>query len=308
MTAAGQDVVVVLERFGPGDLIGLSEDQILRREPPTGSVGFQPSLFPFIEFRAADLPWRLTPTEPDGHGRLRPWLALVVVPVEGESPLAQAAGAPLLEIQLSADQLPQIDEVDLWAHVQLPADPQATPAQVLASSPERALARVMSPKALDPRTQYLACVVPTFEAGRLAGVGQPVADARSAAPAWGSGSVTLPVLDSWTFSTTDAGDFETLARRLKPRDLAEASRPWPIDVFHISGDVGGRVVPFETALVPAGWSDSWDGAARVTAANRVRSWVERVEDASTEVPAVGPPLYGDMAAATGLGRRGGAAS
>jgi hypothetical protein len=223
-----------------------------------------------------------------------------VVPVEGESPLAQAAGAPVLEIQLGADQLPQIDEIDLWAHVQLPADPQATPEQLLATAPDRALARVISPRALVPRKQYLACVVPTFEAGRLAGLGQPVPDPRSADPAWGSVAVTLPVLDSWTFSTTDAGDFETLARRLKPRDLAAASRPWPIDVFRISGEADGRVVPFETALVPAGWSDPWHGSARGIAANRLRTWLQRVADASAEVPAVGPPLYGGMVAASGL--------
>ena len=285
---AGQDVPVPVNRFGTGDITGIQPDQVLRREPPPRSVGFQPSLFPFIELRAADLPWRLSPATPNSLGHLRPWLALIVVPVEGDtSPVVRIAGAPLPAIDLTADALPRMNETHLWAHVQAPVD-----------APDRAIARIIAARALVPRTRYVACLVPTYEAGRRAGLGIDVGDPHSPAPAWSTEAVRLPVLDHWFFSTTDAGDFETLARRLVPRDLSQNARPWPIDVSAIAGDAEGNVVPFDTALAPWGWSDSWTGAARAVAAGRLGEWLARVADASAEVPAIGPPAYGSMAAAS----------
>lgn len=290
VTTAGQDVAVEVNRFGPGDVVGLQPDQILRREPPPRFAGFQPNLFPFIELRAPDLPWRLSPATPNSLGHLRPWLALIVVPVEGDvSPVVRIAGAPLPAMDLTADALPRMNEIHLWAHVQAPVD-----------APDRALARIVAPRALTPRTRYVACLVPTYEAGRRAGLGIDVGDPRSLTPAWGTEAVRLPVLDHWFFSTAEAGDFETLAWRLVPRDLSRNARPWPIDVSAIAGDAEGNVVPFDTALVPWGWSDAWQGDARAVARERLREWLARVEDASAEVPAIGPPAYGSMAAATNV--------
>ncbi len=300
--AAGQDVSVAVARFGPGDVVGLGPSEVLRREPPAGAAGFQPNLFAFVEFRAADLPWRLTPGGPDARGRLRPWLALLVLPAPDGSPVV-AGGGPLPVVEVAAGDLPSIDEIDLWAHVQLPADPQTPPEQMLATRGDRALSRVVSPRVLLPRTRYVACLVPTFEAGRRAGVGDDVGDPSSATPAWGAGdsaTVRLPVYESWIFSTAEAGDFETLARRLTPRDLSEASRPWPLDLAMITGAAAGRVVPFDTALVPWGATDMWQAPARTAAHDRLRRWLRRVEDASADVPAIGPPLYGGMAAAAPL--------
>jgi hypothetical protein len=297
---AGQDVSMPVARLGPGDVVGIGADQFLRREPPPGSVSFQPALFPFVEFRSADLPWRLSPGSADSRGRLRPWIALVVIPSPNDPPLARLSGAPLPVVELSADQLPSLEEVSLWAHVQVPVDPQKSPSEVLETAGDRALARIISPRRLEPRTRYMACLVPTFEAGRLAGTGEDVPDPLSEAPSWTTGRVTLPIFDHWIFTTTDAGDFESLARRLKPMDLSAATRPWPIDVSTIAGDAEGHVVPFDTALVPWGWSDEWNGPARAAARDRLRQWLQRTEQASAEVPAVGPPVYGGMASATGL--------
>jgi hypothetical protein len=293
--AAGQDIDVPVNRFGAGDVVGIAPDQILRREPPPGSAGFQPNLFPFIELRAADLPWRLSPATPNSLGRLRPWLALVVVPVESGSPLVRIPNAPLPAIELTADALPNMRDIDLWAHVQVPVDAQSTLEQLLAT--DRVLARILSPRALKPRTRYAACLVPTYESGRRAGLGLDIGDPHSLTPAWDQAAVTLPVLDHWFFSTAEAGDFETLARRLVPRDLSANARPWPLDVAAVAGDAEEHVVPFDTALVPWGWSDAWRGEARDVARERLRAWLARVDDASADVPAIGPPAYGEMAAA-----------
>ena len=59
--------------------------------------------------------------------------------------------------------------------------------------------------------------MPTFEAGRKAGLGLEVtaADEDHLAPAWDATQprAQLPVYYHWEFATGEGGDFETLARR-----------------------------------------------------------------------------------------------
>jgi hypothetical protein len=99
---------------------------------------------------------------------------------------------------------------------------------LLRRNPERTLSRLLSPRRLDPSTSYVACVVPTFDVGRKAGLGEAISedDERTLRPAWDSGvgdgrteRVRLPVYYSWEFSTRTEGDFEALARRLERRKL-----------------------------------------------------------------------------------------
>ena len=53
---------------------------------------------------------------------------------------------------------------------------EADAADVLGKVPQRDAARLLCPRRLDPSTRYLACLVPAFNAGRLAGLGQPPAE------------------------------------------------------------------------------------------------------------------------------------
>ena len=96
----------------------------------------------------------------------------------------------------------------------------------LNGAPHLSLSRLVCPRLLTPNTDYLACVVPAFDLGRKAGLGQADADsgpdgARTRlAPAWtltatAPTQVQLPVYYSWTFRTGEGGDFASLARRLK---------------------------------------------------------------------------------------------
>ena len=91
--------------------------------------------------------------------------------------------------------------------------------ELLTSQPDQNLSRLVSPRRLEPETSYLACVVPAFDAGRKAGLGEEVtaADEDKLAPAWDGTKpvVTLPVYYRWEFATGTGGDFETLARRLQ---------------------------------------------------------------------------------------------
>jgi hypothetical protein len=73
-----EDVTREVHLHGPGDVIRLDTRQIIRREPRPGTSDFEPNYFPLVEFDAPELPWLFSP-EP-GDDRLKPWLALVVLP------------------------------------------------------------------------------------------------------------------------------------------------------------------------------------------------------------------------------------
>jgi len=288
--AAGRDVSVPISRYGPGDVIGIAPALIRRRDPVPGSLGMPPNLFPSIEFSRPDFPWSLTPGAPDASGNLQPWLALVVVEARGGSPLGNIAGAKLPVVEVVRGELPAADELSYWAHVQVDAN-----AAMDEDAVRRGIARILSPRVLSPNTRYAACLVPAFEAGRLAGLGKDVPDARSTDPAWtaGTGTVVLPVYDSWLFTTTDSGDLETLARRLRGRDLAATSEPLGLDVSEVSGDVAGKLAPFEGALRPLDAAAKWSGPAVDKSAKKLRSSLERKP--VNGVPVVGLPLYGSIA-------------
>lgn len=279
---AGREIEIALTRLGPGDVIGIDSQEILRREPAPNSVGFSPNLFPFVEMRSPDLPWRLSPS-------VAPWLALVIQEAPSGTPLARGAG-PLPILALAADQLPPTAELGLWCHAQVVGETTTPIAPLLGGG----IARVISPRRLAPRTRYVACLVPCFEAGRLAGLGQIPTNPRAVAPAWTPGNAaTLPVYDHWFFTTGERGDFEALARRLQPRVLVADDPPWTVDVA-APGD--GAITGLFTSLVPRGHTDPWTGSARAGAAARLRTWLEAVAAAPAGAPVIGPPLYGGLAA------------
>jgi hypothetical protein len=85
------------------------------------------------------------------------------------------------------------------------------------ASPAHNVSRLVCPRRLAPFRSYYACLVPAFEIGRRAALGQAqVQGEPTLAPAWtaGASDVELPVYYHWEFSTGPEGDFETLARRL----------------------------------------------------------------------------------------------
>lgn len=291
--AGGRDVPVPVSRYGPGDVAGIAPSQIRRRDPAPGSLAMPPNFFPSMEFNTPDFPWLVSPMAPDASGQLQPWLVLVVVEAPSGDALAHLPEAKLPVIEVPRNELPPPSELALWAHVQLNENGPAT-AEVV----RRGIARILSPRALAPRRRYLACLVPTFEAGRLAGLGKPVPDARSAVPAWsaGPGTVVLPVYDSWPFTTADTGDLETLARRLEGRDLKEFTHPKLLDVSRVSGNVAGKLAAFEGALRPVKSNVTWTGAAVTAAAAKIRTELEHTPVGG--IPVVGLPLYGSIASGT----------
>lgn len=289
VSAAGAQAAFTFNRYGPGDVAKLAGDQIKRRHPAPSSTAMPPNLFPYVEFRDPDFPWRLSPLARSGSGQLVPWLALVTIelPKSGESPLRYSGNGDLPSIEVDAANLPPPGELNLWAHVEIaPTGPQG---------PQGGIARIVSPVRLKPLTQYLCCLVPTFEAGRLAGVGQPP-DANDEALAWADqAGATLPVYDSWQFATMESGDVETLARKLKATPLA--SRPFRAEVGEAlrparsTAAPPSAIAPFDPVLRPNSSDLNWTPkAARQQARATIGRWLAR-----SAAGGVGPPIYGSAA-------------
>ncbi len=51
--------------YGPGDVIGIDPQQVVRTEPRHLSTDFEPNYFPAIEFDRPDFPWMFTPAKAD---------------------------------------------------------------------------------------------------------------------------------------------------------------------------------------------------------------------------------------------------
>ena len=292
VSVAGQESTPVDVRlFGPGDVTGIDPRQVIRMDPPAGVQGTEPNYFCLVEFDRPDLPWLFSPGAPDAQGRLQPWIALVVVPVRDGITLEHPAGAPLPVLKVDdVAELPDLDDAWAWAHVQI-AGTATTAAAVTAAvrgSPELTLSRLLCPRLLDPHAPYRACVVPTFEAGQHAGLGQ--APTGGAARAWAAGAPAppLPVYHSWEFVTGDPGDFETLARRITAIDAPEGVGTRTLDIS-VPGaaklDNPGATLVFSGPLRPSGRRTlPWGDAAREAAL------ADLVDGATGTV--VGPPLYG----------------
>ena len=231
--------------YGPGDVIGIDARAIVKKEPRDHLTNFESNYFPYIEFYEEDFPWRYTPAVPDETAhRLRPWLALVVLTEEEFDDATPAPGQPLAAFSLAAPAesvFPPADQLWAWAHVHANADliradgvvtstDGATAASrlegELQKNADHAYSRILCPRALAPETGYHAFLVPTFESGRLAGLGldpQEPNPARFATQsAWASyadrplGAVH-PYYTRWYFKTGSVGDFEYLVRLLEPR-------------------------------------------------------------------------------------------
>lgn len=314
-----------LSVLGPGDVVGIDVRQVIRTDPRRGATDAEPNYLVQVEFDRPDLPWLFTPAAPTTTDRLRPWLVLVVVAQGRGVSLVDAAatGTPLPVLELLTDaepdrQLPELGDSWAWAHAQAVLLPDESVDGVLAGVPARNASRLLCPRRLDPTTPYLACVVPAFEAGRRAGLGlEPeAADETSLRPAWTTppqAPVRLPVYYSWEFATGVGGDFESLARALRPRPLPDGVGQQPV-FFGAAGaplpevppEGEGGLLGLPGALIAPGMPvPPWPAATRQPVerglADLLNAPARRVGSggggggADTE-PVVGPPLSGQWPA------------
>jgi hypothetical protein len=228
--------------YGPGDVVGIDLRAIIRKDPDHWVTSAEPNYLAQIEFYEEDLPWRYSPEAPSAGGlRLTPWIALAVLAETEFEEGRDLAVRPLPHVKVAGyDPFPPPRELWAWAHVHVNAALSATDDEfvspdmaavlprfeaLLAADPDIAYSRVICPRRLQPSTAYHAFLIPSFEAGRLAGLGLPLATVPSGTTGtWEAYAnrpepLLIPFYHRWFFRTAEAGDFESLVRRLKPRPI-----------------------------------------------------------------------------------------
>jgi hypothetical protein len=294
--------------YGPGDVTGLDPAQVVRTDPRPGATSFEDTYLAAVEFARADLPWLFTPATAGAQGRLRPWLTLVVARLQDGVRLDPNPTGPLPVLEIAAPasaagELPDLAQSWAWAHAQIggPTDGQQL-GDILRDFPQRAGSRLLCPRRLQPGVPYLACLVPSFDVGVQAGLGEDV-HAGPIGPAWHLAAlpdpVRLPVYYSWQFGTGPSGDFETLVRRLAPRALPpETSQPPLLDVSAPGGGMApldpstpGAVVGLESAMRIPGPDapPPWPDATRIP----FQQELEHVLD-TPPADTLTPPVYGQI--------------
>lgn len=311
----------VIERrvrlYGPGDVIGIDRQQVIRTEPRHLTTAFEPNYFPAIEFDRPDFPWLFTPAKAGTNGKLRPWLCLVVVQKQQGVVLQTERGLPLPMLTITGParperELPDLSESWAWAHAQVTGSDRNDLKAALAGDPALTVSRLLCPRRLDPTTDYYACVVPAFELGRLAGLGLPIepGDEKRLEPAWTTGvsEVTLPVYYHWEFRTGTGGDFEQLVRLLKPCPMPQEVGKRRMDIskpgFKITPELG-TILELEGALrVSKTPVAEWPPTTRIPFQETLATilsapWQAMKEgmEAEQDEPLLAPPIYGCWQAA-----------
>jgi hypothetical protein len=308
-----ENVAVTARVHDPGDVISIDTRMVVRTDPPHLASEFEPSYFPLIEFDRPDVPWMFTPATGDARGRLRPWLCLIVVRQQTgvQIVIDPTSRRPVLRIDPPArprDELPDLADSWAWAHAQVvSADATAPLDRLLAADSTQNLSRILCPRRLAPNASYFACLVPAFAAGRKSGLGLPVTDddERELVPAWRSGEnappeIALPVYYHWEFSTGEAGDFESLASRLRRRPLPADLGTRPLSVRNLGfgvPDAGER--KFRGALrLPQMPPEAALPAPFENALEKLLNLPETLRAQTGGDPIVAPPIYGSRHAAT----------
>ena len=321
---------------GPGDVLAMSGGQVIRRYPQPGAMHAEDTFLAHIEFDRPDFPWIFTPAAPsDANTRLTPWIALVVLRAARAELTAASGGLPA-RVRTTMSELQPLDDSWAWAHVQLvgPPDAPSSVADRLTSQyGDINLSRLMCPRRLQPDQDYLACVVPTYDAGRKVGLAD-TSSPPTLDPAWHRATdasdtddeIVLPVYTSWSFSTADDGDFRSLAELLVAvpapwhvgRRLLDTSRPGG-DLSPLADDEPGRLqtvfAPLVSPLAPS--PASADPAEQAASAAEVATWTPaRTEElrallnrpdslagtppdgaVDDDLPLIGPEIYARYQAA-----------
>jgi hypothetical protein len=187
------------ELMGPLDVDGLMPGTVVGRVPAPGSIDASEKRLAHVELSPDDLPWRFTPETPDAvQQRLKPWIVLVVA----KAPEAEFVGERVRLAQPALEKH-RLSDSSGWAHVHALADGT------------RRLARIVSPRDLDPDTDYVAVLLPAFA--------EDSEDPKGIKPSWHdeAGTATVRWYDRWAFRTGPDGDFQTIAARLQPKTAEE---------------------------------------------------------------------------------------
>ena len=247
LTVAGKPVDADVGLLAPQHVASIAPGEIVRRYPVPGAVDVETNYFPLIEFAAPDLPWRYTPAGPGTHGRLRPWLALVVV--EAAPRASTTRGRPARRAARRAG--PAAPAARRPRAVGLGARPVVAPRRRGRRRPSRT-----SPPRCARGSSARGCMEPGRHVpGRARERVRGRAPTSASEPAWGDaapGRSTLVVYDTWTFTTAaEAGDFESLCELLLPADEVGELGVREVDVTAPGLEVAWPKTPRVVELVGA---------------------------------------------------------
>jgi hypothetical protein len=241
-----------VQLYGPGDIVGIDSKVIVKTEPHNWITNFEPNYLPYIDFYEEDFPWRYTPARPTGE-RLTPWLTLVVVKEDEFEDGANMKDKPLPFFKLkdgktTTDIFPKPDTLWAWAHVHVNKDlsngaaPNSANAasvnteitNLINTNPDNAYSRIVCPRKLEANIGYYAFLIPTYETGRLSGLGYDLPATLLANDcAWkNAANNEFPYYHRWYFRTGNVGDFEYLVNLLQPKPADKSVGVRDMDVLH----------------------------------------------------------------------------
>src|SRR5258706_6107162 len=157
----GGEIPKTFSLIGPGDIIGINPDMIVRTDPLHWITDTEPNYLAFLEFYDEEFAWRYTPAAPQGE-RLRPWIALLVLKEDEFERTQRRMPLPTINIK-NKESLPPYHETWLWAHVHSQADiPDSELSdyekfllslnKTVNEDPDQIYCRLMSPRQLERRT------------------------------------------------------------------------------------------------------------------------------------------------------------
>ena len=148
----------------------------------------------------------------------------------------------------TTDIFPKPSELWAWAHVHVNkdlsngaasngADDSSVNTEItnlINKDPDQAYSRILCPRKLETNKGYHAFLIPTFESGRLTGLGLDLPpDLVATKCGWDDeNNIEFPYYFRWYFRTSNVGDFEYLVNLLKPKPADKRVGSRDIDVLH----------------------------------------------------------------------------
>jgi hypothetical protein len=321
-TGSGDEHVDITGRgrlHGPGDALGIKEEAVLRTTPRANVGDYNPNCLASIEFSHPELPWLLSTATPEGSAQegigLRPWFCLIVLE-PNEYKMNSSGRVPSIVVLPDPDgqlPLPDLNQAWAWAHVQVTdlsdEERQQELRDIVEQQPERVFSRLLCARRLRANASYRAFVVPTFETGRCAGLGEPQTGVNALDLAWsddGDNSddgLPLPYYHSWSFGTGPRGDFEYQVGLLQPQRLPADAGTQPFDTNRPGSLVRSPILPdgplrLAGALVSPRWEPKLWPVAKDPFVGDMRRMIHAALTSGTteheedQDPWLVPPVYG----------------
>lgn len=216
-----------IELLGPADVKSVNKRAISHISPAeSGDVRLNASYRPYMEFYEEDLPWRYTPFAPTSSD-FYPWIRLIAVK-QDECVVSFRNGVKIARINLTEERIKEVfatnNELSKSAHAQIDVEDsfqgtldQETVNQMLDDNPDCGISRVLCMSKLEPGTQYMLLLVPTYEQGRLSALGMSLdgVNMNVLVTPQPNSEFELPIYYKWRCITaTHEGTFKALADKL----------------------------------------------------------------------------------------------